>query len=78
MGLVYLAHNRLMGRHEVLKLIDAKIIERPGVRDRFLREIRQSPSFATPTSSPPTPLFVPARAWSLPWSTSTASIWRGE
>ena len=40
MGWVYLAHNRLMGRHEVLKLIDAKIIERPGVRDRFLREIR--------------------------------------
>jgi serine/threonine protein kinase len=40
MGLVYLAHNRLMGRHEVLKLIDAQIIERPGVRDRFLREIR--------------------------------------
>ncbi len=40
MGRVYLAHNRLMGRHEVIKLIDAEIIERPGVRERFLREIR--------------------------------------
>jgi len=40
MGVVYLAHNRLLGRHEVLKLIGADILERPGVLDRFLREIR--------------------------------------
>jgi WD40 repeat protein/serine/threonine protein kinase len=40
MGLVYLAHNRLMARHEVLKLIGPDIIGRPGVLDRFLREIR--------------------------------------
>ena len=40
MGLVYLAHNRIMGRNEVLKLIGPEIIERDGVRDRFHREIR--------------------------------------
>ena len=40
MGVVYLAHNRLMGRDEVLKVMSKQIIERPGVLDRFLREIR--------------------------------------
>jgi serine/threonine protein kinase len=40
MGVVYLAHNRLMGRDEVLKVMGRHIIERPGVMDRFLREIR--------------------------------------
>ncbi len=40
MGVVYLAYNRLMGRNEVLKVMGRHIIERPGVMDRFLREIR--------------------------------------
>ena len=40
MGVVYLAHNRLMARHEVLKVIGQHIVEQPGVLDRFLREIR--------------------------------------
>ena len=40
MGVVYLAYNRLMGRNEVLKFMGRHIIERPGVMDRFLREIR--------------------------------------
>ena len=40
MGVVYLAHNRLMGRDEVLKVTGRQMIERPGVLDRFLREIR--------------------------------------
>jgi serine/threonine protein kinase len=40
MGVVYLAHNRLMGRDEVLKVMGREIMERPGVLDRFLREIR--------------------------------------
>ena len=40
MGVVYLAHNRLMGRHEVLKLIGRDVMENPGIRDRFVREIR--------------------------------------
>ncbi len=40
MGVVYLAHNRLMGRDEVLKVMGREIIEKPGVLDRFLREIR--------------------------------------
>ena len=40
MGIVYLAHNRFMGREEVLKVMDRKIVERPGAAERFLREIR--------------------------------------
>jgi WD40 repeat protein/serine/threonine protein kinase len=40
MGVVYLAHNRLMARDEVLKVIGQHIVEQPGVLDRFLREIR--------------------------------------
>src|SRR3954453_2517520 len=40
MGVVYLVHNRLMGREEVLKVISPQIIERPESLDRFLREIR--------------------------------------
>jgi serine/threonine protein kinase len=40
MGVVYLARNRLMGRDEVLKVMGRHIIEKPGVLDRFLREIR--------------------------------------
>jgi serine/threonine protein kinase len=40
MGVVYLAYNRLMGRDEVLKVMGRQIMERPGVLDRFLREIR--------------------------------------
>jgi uncharacterized protein (TIGR03067 family) len=40
MGVVYLAHNALMGRDEVLKVMSRQIIEKPGVLDRFLREIR--------------------------------------
>src|SRR5208283_4333181 len=40
MGVVYLAHNRLLGRDEVLKVMGRHILERPGVPDRFLREIR--------------------------------------
>ena len=40
MGVVYLAHNTLMGRDEVLKVMGRNIIEKPGVEERFLREIR--------------------------------------
>jgi serine/threonine protein kinase len=40
MGMVYLAHNRILGRDEVLKVIAREIIEVPGVLDRFQREIR--------------------------------------
>ncbi len=40
MGVVYLAHNRLMGRDEVLKVMGQQIMERAGVPERFLREIR--------------------------------------
>jgi formylglycine-generating enzyme required for sulfatase activity/serine/threonine protein kinase len=40
MGVVYLAHNTLMGRDEVLKVMGRHIMERPGVLDRFHREIR--------------------------------------
>jgi serine/threonine protein kinase len=40
MGVVYLAHNRLMARDEVLKVMGREIVDKPGVMDRFLREIR--------------------------------------
>ena len=40
MGVVYLAHNDLMRRDEVLKIMGLHIIARPGVMDRFLGEIR--------------------------------------
>ncbi len=40
MGVVYLAHNRLLGREDVLKVMGSHIIARPGVMDRFLREMR--------------------------------------
>jgi len=40
MGVVYLAHNTLMGRDEVLKVMGRQIMERAGVSERFVREIR--------------------------------------
>jgi len=56
MGVVFLAHNQIMGRDEVLKVIGRDIIERPGVLDRFLREIRavarlQHPNIVTAYSA---------------------------
>ncbi len=40
MGVVYLAHNKIMGRDEVLKALDKDFIEQAAMQDRFLREIR--------------------------------------
>jgi serine/threonine protein kinase len=40
MGVVYLAHNRLLARDEVLKVMARQIVEQPGVLERFLREMR--------------------------------------
>jgi serine/threonine-protein kinase len=42
MAVVYLAHNTLMGRPEVLKVVAAHLVSRPGAVDRFLREIRSA------------------------------------
>ncbi len=42
MGVVYLAQNRLMGRQEVLKVVSSHLVNRPGVMDRFLAEIRNA------------------------------------
>jgi len=42
MGVVYLAQNKLMGRLEVLKVVGGQLVERPGVRDRFLREVQSA------------------------------------
>jgi len=42
MGVVYLAHNKLMGRNEVLKVVSRELMNRRGVLDRFLREIRNA------------------------------------
>ena len=56
MGVVYLAHNKLMDRDEVLKVMGRQIMERPGVLERFLREIRavarlQHPNIVTAYSA---------------------------
>jgi serine/threonine protein kinase len=40
MGVVYLAHNRLMRRDEVLKVMNRELMEQPEILDRFLREIQ--------------------------------------
>ena len=42
MGVVYLAQNKLMGRPEVLKVVGGHLVERPAVRDRFLREVQSA------------------------------------
>jgi WD40 repeat protein/tRNA A-37 threonylcarbamoyl transferase component Bud32 len=42
MGVVYLAQNKLMGRKEVLKVVSRELMDRRGVADRFLREIRNA------------------------------------
>jgi serine/threonine protein kinase len=56
MGVAYLAHNRLMGRDEVLKVIGPQLVERPEMLDRFVREIRavsrlQHPAIVTAYSA---------------------------
>ena len=40
MGVVYLVHNRLMGRDEVLKVMGGHVVERPGMLAAFKSEIR--------------------------------------
>jgi len=42
MGVDYLAQNKLMGRKEVLKVVSRELMDRRGVLDRFLREIRNA------------------------------------
>ena len=42
MGVVYLAGNRMMGRKEVLKVVSSHLLNRKGVLERFLREIRSA------------------------------------
>jgi serine/threonine protein kinase len=42
MGVVYMAQNKLMGRMEVLKVVSSHLVNRRGVPDRFLTEIRNA------------------------------------
>jgi len=42
MGVVYLAQNKIMGRTEVLKVVSGHLLNRRGVVDRFLAEIRNA------------------------------------
>jgi serine/threonine protein kinase/WD40 repeat protein len=42
MGVVFLAQNTLMGRTEVLKVVSGHLVNRRGVLDRFLGEIRNA------------------------------------
>src|SRR5438874_11489816 len=48
MGVVYLARNRLMGRLEVLKVVNRNVLDRAGFRERFLREIRSAGHLSHP------------------------------
>jgi serine/threonine protein kinase len=48
MGVVYLAQNKLMGRLEVLKVVSGHLINRRGVLDRFLIEIRNAAQLQHP------------------------------
>jgi serine/threonine protein kinase/formylglycine-generating enzyme required for sulfatase activity len=42
MGVVYLARNKLLGRKEVLKVVNHDLVNRRGVHDRFLREMQHA------------------------------------
>ncbi len=42
MGVVYLARHRLSGRREVLKVMGKELLDRPGSKERFLREIQSA------------------------------------
>jgi formylglycine-generating enzyme required for sulfatase activity len=42
MGVVYLVRNKLMGRLEVHKVVGGHAAERPGARNRFLREVQSA------------------------------------
>jgi hypothetical protein len=48
MGVVYLAHNRLLCRNEVLKVMSRHIMERPGLLARFMAEMRAVASLQHP------------------------------
>src|SRR5438105_10901546 len=48
MGIVYLARNKIMGRDEVLKVVNKALLDRPGAADRFLREIRSAAQLSHP------------------------------
>jgi formylglycine-generating enzyme required for sulfatase activity/tRNA A-37 threonylcarbamoyl transferase component Bud32 len=48
MGVVYLAKNRLMDRLEVLKVVNKALLGRPGLAERFLREIRSGAQLRHP------------------------------
>jgi serine/threonine protein kinase len=76
MGVVYLARNKLMGRLEVLKVVGGHLIERPGVRDRFLREVQSAAKLQHKNVVTAYSAMGSAKAWSLRWSTSTAKTSR--
>lgn len=48
MGVVYLAENRLMGRKEVLKVVGSHLLNRKGILERFLREVRAAAQLQHP------------------------------
>ena len=48
MGVVYLARNQLMNRLEALKILNKEMLERTGMYDRFLREVRAAARLAHP------------------------------
>ena len=52
MGIVYLVRNTLMDRLEALKVLNKTLLEKPGAKDRFLREIRSASKLQDPIAHP--------------------------
>jgi serine/threonine protein kinase len=58
MGVVYLAHNTMLDRLEVLKVLSQEMLERKGTRERFIREMQSAarldhPNIVRAYSAPP-------------------------
>ncbi len=48
MGVVYLAHNTMLDRLEVLKVLNPEMLERKGMRERFIREMQSAANLDHP------------------------------
>ena len=64
-----------MGRQEVLKVVSSHLVNRPGVLDRFLGEIRNAARLHHPNIVTAYSALRSARVSCWPWSTSRASTW---
>ena len=75
MGVVYLAQNKLMGRPEVLKVVGGQLLEQPGVRERFLREVQSAAKLQHKNIVTAYSAMRLGATSSLPWNTSRVTTW---